>query len=180
MPSHSSQPNDAEFVAELTRCQGSLAVYVQGLLPGDRAAADVLQQANAKIWEKREDFEIGTHFRAWAMAIARYEVLNYRKQQARDARLRFSDEMEQTLATELQDVSEDLNDRQEALRRCLDGIPSQQRELLFRRYAAEESLVEFAKRMGRSAGGLKVTLHRIRNRLADCVEARLATEGDAG
>lgn len=180
MAGPSSQPNDADFVAELTRCQGSLAVYVQGLLPGDRAAADVLQQANAKIWEKRDDFEVGTHFRAWAMAIARYEVLNYRKQQARDARLRFSDEMEQTLATELQNASDDLNDRQEALRQCLDGIPSEQRELLFGRYSEEESLGDFAKRIGRSVGGLKVTLHRIRNRLATCVESRLASQGDLG
>ena len=53
----------------------------------------MVQQTNAKLWEKRTEFELGTNFQAWSSAIARYEVLNYRKKQARDARLTFSDEL---------------------------------------------------------------------------------------
>ena len=100
-------PNDdeAEFGAELTGCQSALALYVRGLMPGDRGADEVVQQANAKIWQKRAEFQPGTNFRAWALTVARFEVLNYRKRQARDARLRFSDELEQTIATEIAAVS---------------------------------------------------------------------------
>lgn len=81
---------DAQFVTELTTNQLQLSLYVRSLLPGDSAAHDVAQQANAKIWEMRAEFELGTNFKAWAFSIARYEVLNYRKKQARDARLVFS------------------------------------------------------------------------------------------
>ncbi|MCB9875929.1 MAG: RNA polymerase subunit sigma-24, partial [Planctomycetaceae bacterium] len=86
---------DSRFVNELTTNQLSLSLYVRSLLPGDSAAHDVAQQANAKIWEKRGEFELGTNFKAWAFSIARYEVLNYRKRQSRDARLVFSDDLEQ-------------------------------------------------------------------------------------
>ena len=79
-----SEANDSEFVALLTEHQSSLRYYVASLLPGDSAAADVAQQANATIWKKRDDFELGTNFKAWIFSIARYEVLNYRKKDSRD------------------------------------------------------------------------------------------------
>ena len=85
---------DSDFVALLTEHQTALRLYVASLLPGDPSAADVSQLANSTIWKKRSDFELGTNFKAWIFSIARYEVLNYRKQQARDARLIFSDEVE--------------------------------------------------------------------------------------
>lgn len=170
--------NDSAFVAQLTECQVPLSLYIRSLMPGDRAAADVVQQANAKIWEKRGDFELGTNFKAWAMSIARYEVLNYRKQQARDARLRFSDELETTIANEMEGIEDDLAIRHEALKACLKGMKAENRELLMRRYESRETLSDFASRAGRSVGGLKVTLHRLRNSLAACIERKLlAGEG---
>ena len=172
-------PNDdeAEFVAELTGCQSALALYVRGLMPGDRGADEVVQQANAKIWQKRAEFQPGTNFRAWALTVARFEVLNYRKRQARDARLRFSDELEQTIATEIADMDDDLMERHSALRKCLEDLKPSSRELLMSRYESQETLAELAARVGRTVGGVKVTLSRLRSALADCIERRLQTEG---
>ena len=96
-----SQPEDeAEFVAMLTASQNAIALAVRALMPGERSVDEVIQQTNAKLWQKRGEFEAGTNFRAWANAIARFEVLNYRKQQARDARIKFSDELEQIIVAE--------------------------------------------------------------------------------
>ena len=58
-----SQSIDARFVGQLTAVQVPLLVYVRSLLPGDPAARDVAQQANATIWAKRADFEPGTNFK---------------------------------------------------------------------------------------------------------------------
>ena len=179
MQANENDPDHAHFVSLLTDCQSALGLYVRGLLPGDRAASDVVQQANARIWEKRNDFEAGTNFKAWVLTIARYEVLNYRKQQARDARLRFSDEMEVTLAQEIAELDDDLLERQEALRKCLSRLSSENRDLLFLRYGSRETLPEFAARMSRSVGGLKVKLHRLRTSLAKCIERRLVATGES-
>ena len=179
------QPQDQEihdessFVTQLTECQLPLRLYARALMPGDGAASDVVQQANTKIWEKRGDFRPGTNFKAWAMAIARFEVLNHRKRQSRDARLRFSDELETTVASEIAGLTGDLLDRHEALRECMKSLKPESRELLMRRYASKETLAEFSSRLGRSVGGVKVTLCRLRTSLAECIERRLLAPGES-
>ncbi len=164
---------DAEIVAELTKVQSALIIFVRSLMPGDPSAEEVVQQANAKIWQKRSDYQTETNFRAWAMAIARYEVLNYRKQQARDARLRFSDELEEIIAAEAMEFEGELQLQQTALQDCLNELKGESKRLLMSRYGSSETLVQYANRIGRSAGGLRVTLSRLRTALGNCIERKL-------
>lgn len=175
---HDSPPNDQDstFVSQLTEHQLALQLYVRSLLPGDPAAGDVTQQANTKIWEKRAEFELGTNFKAWAFSIARFEVLNYRKTQARDARLVFSGELEKVIESELAEADLDLQERHQALRECMGKLRTQDRQLLLHRYSSGSPLIEFSKAVGRSLGGLKVTLHRLRSALLTCIQQRLGTE----
>ena len=173
MSKGSSEDKYANFVSQLTAHQLALQTYVRSLLLGNAAASDVVQQANAKIWEKRNDFELGTNFKAWAFSIARYEVLNFRKRQARDARLVFSDDLEQTIATELSETNLALQERYAALRQCLEKLRPQDRQLLLHRYASRETLSLYAQKVGKTVGGLKVTLHRLRSALLMCMERQL-------
>jgi RNA polymerase sigma-70 factor (ECF subfamily) len=168
-----NEENDSEIVALLTQHQSAIRFYVSSLLPGESRSADVAQQANLTIWNKRNDFEPGTNFRAWAFSIARYEVLNFRKKEARDSRLVFSDELEELISTELGAESDDLETRHDALRSCLQKLKPADRDLIRHRYFDRAPLKEYAETVGRSAGGLKVTLHRLRNVLANCVERQL-------
>ncbi len=173
MPDSPTDP-DSEFVALLTGHQNSLRLYVASLLPGDPGAADVVQQANTTIWKKRDDFEIGTNFKAWIFSISRYEVLNFRKKQARDSRLVFSEELEDIIADELPQLSDDLDDRQVALRGCLENLKESERDLILHRYYHRSPLKEYSAQVGRPVGSLKVTLHRIRGKLAQCIESKIA------
>ncbi len=166
---------EAELVALLTAHQSALRLYVNALMPGDSAAADVAQQANSTIWRKRADFTPGTHFKAWIFAIARNEVRNYRKQSTREKqRLVFSETLEDLIAEELPHVSEALETRQQALRRCLAKLRDRDRELIQQRYVHRTPLKDYALETNRSVGGLKVTLHRVRNALAACIRQQLA------
>ncbi len=164
---------DAAFVSQLTKHQLSLQLYVRSLLPGDPSAGDVAQQANAKIWEKRAAFEPGSNFKAWAFSIARYEVLSYRKQQARDARLSFSGELEEVIATELAENNFHVQQKYEALQACLGRLRKQDRQLLMQRYSNRGTLADYAASVGRTAGSLKVSLHRLRSALLECMQRRL-------
>ncbi|MDF2376768.1 MAG: sigma-70 family RNA polymerase sigma factor [Verrucomicrobiales bacterium] len=168
---------DSRMVALLTEHQLPLRHYVQSLLPGDSSAPDVTQLANTTLWKKREEFEPGTNFKAWAFAIARYEVLNYRKRQARDSRLVFSSDLEEVFAEELIEANDNLEIRQSALRACLEKLKPTDRDLILHRYYERLPLNLYAKKTGRSVGGIKVTLHRIRNLLQGCIEANLRDEG---
>ena len=167
--------NDAEFVTLLTGVQSTLALFIRGLMPDVQHSEEIVQEANARIWAKRSDFELGTNFKAWALTIARFEVLAYRKKQARNSRVKFSEELENTIAEEIEELSDDLASRHEALADCLKTLAPKSRELLEVRYGTSEKLDDFAKRVGRSLGGVKVALTRIRSQLAVCIERRLET-----
>lgn len=167
--------DEAQFVALLTAGQAAIAVVVRALMPGESGFEEVVQQTNAKLWEKRAEFKSGTHFHAWASAIARYEVLNYRKKQARDSRLTFSDELERTIADEVPQLLDDLPQQQIALRLCLGELTAENREMLLARYRGEESISQLAAKLGRSVGGLRVTLCRLREALLKCIQRRLET-----
>jgi RNA polymerase sigma-70 factor (ECF subfamily) len=176
----SESETESQFVGLLTEVQLPLRLYVQSLLPGDPAARDVAQRANATIWRKRGDFVPGTNFKAWVFSIARFEVLNYRKAQVRDSRLVFSEELEETFAVELADAGDDFECRQEALKHCLEKMRGKDRDLLLHRYSNAGTLADYSEKTGQSVGGLKVTLHRLRNALLDCIQKQLrASEANA-
>jgi len=167
---------DASFVKLLTDHQLPLMIYIRSLMPGDPEAGDVAQQTNAKIWEKKSDFQAGSQFRAWAFAIARYEVLNHRKRQARDSKLRFSDELESLIAADPLLPEGPLMNAQDSLQGCLAKMREKDRNLLLHRYASAGTLAEYATQTGRSLSGLKVSLHRLRNKLAECIRRQLSGE----
>jgi RNA polymerase sigma-70 factor (ECF subfamily) len=169
----SENETESHFVGLLTDVQLPLRLYVQSLLPGDPGAKDVAQHANATIWRKRAEFAPGTNFKAWVFSIARFEVLNYRKQQVRDAHLVFSEDLAETFAEELAMTRDDSDQRQEALRHCLQKLRVKDRELLLHRYSASGTLADYSARTGQTVGGLKVTLHRLRNALLGCIQKQL-------
>jgi RNA polymerase sigma-70 factor (ECF subfamily) len=160
----------------LTEVQLPLQCFVRSLLPGDPAAGDVAQQANATIWEKRAEFQQGTNFKAWAFTVARYEVLSHRKRQARHARVQFSGDLDEQVAEEILADDSRVQEQYEALRRCLAKLRDRDRQLLLYRYAKKGTLAEFAQSAGRSVGGLKVTLHRLRNALLACMQRPIVEE----
>ncbi len=66
-----------DFVRLLTQYQPDIFVYIRSLLANPHEAADVLQDANVVLWEKREQFKPGTSFRGWAFQIAKFKVLQH-------------------------------------------------------------------------------------------------------
>jgi len=172
----SDQERERQIVGLLTEVQLPLRLYIHSLLPGDPAVGDVVQQANATLWRKRDDFTLGTNFKAWAFSIARYEVLNHRKQQARDARLVFNQELEETFAEEIAGQNNETERQHAALKQCLEKLRPRHRALLLHRYANSGSLQDYSDKTGRSVGGLKVTLHRLRNALLSCIREQIGPE----
>jgi RNA polymerase sigma-70 factor (ECF subfamily) len=167
---------DAEIVSLLMQHQQALRLYIESLMPGDPQADDVAQESNTIIWEKRGDFEVGTNFKAWIFSIARFEVRKWRFRQAKDAKLVFCEELEDTIADELQAHLEELSVHQQALQVCLKKLKPAHRELVHHRYYEKTSLEQYSTKVGRSVGVLKVTLHRLRSKLLTCVEKQLTLE----
>ena len=157
---------------ELTAHQGSILAYIRSLMPGQMGAQDVLQQTNVTLWGKREDFKLGTNFKAWAFTVARYQVMSQRARMKRRAWMVFDDEIAERFAAEI-DVDDNLEEAFCALDSCLSKLREKDLELLKVRYSSNMGLDEYAKQIGRSAGTLKARLFKIRASLRECLEAQL-------
>jgi RNA polymerase sigma-70 factor (ECF subfamily) len=168
-----------DFVTLLTRHQPDLLAFIISLMPGDPEVQDVLQKSNLVLWNKRSQFSPGTDFRAWAFAIARFEVLNHLRKQKRARPALLDHGLLETLAAEAPTCLEPADRRLRALELCLAKLRPQDRELLEFRYSSGLGLQEFAERVGRSVSSLSVTLNRLRLALRRCMARQLAAEGGA-
>lgn len=159
-------------MGELTRLQGPLLAYVLCLAPADQEAEDIVQRCNVVLWRKRDTYESGTNFKAWAFAVARWEVLAVMKERRGRAWLVFEDEIAELVGGRLAGTPDEMLAgfaRGEALRECLDGLSEAHRRMVIERYAEGYTVEECAARHKRSAAGLRVTLHRLRQVLRRCL-----------
>ncbi|MBC8127015.1 MAG: sigma-70 family RNA polymerase sigma factor [Gloeobacteraceae cyanobacterium ES-bin-144] len=166
-------PGSEEFVRELTNHQTAMLAYIRSLAPGGNGARDLLQEVNITLWQKREVFELGTNFKAWAFQTIRYHLLNHRRRLASHGWLVFDDDLLERAAPEDDTNSEALEERHLALRRCLQRLRPKDRELLQHRYATTSSLDSYAAITHRSTGTLKAILFNLRAALRGCIERQL-------
>ncbi len=168
--------NDAgseSFVTELTNHQTSMLAYIRSLAPGSSGARDLLQEVNITLWQKREVFELGTNFKAWAFQTIRYHILNHRRRLISQGWLVFDDDLIERLSPALEIEPDDLEERHLALRTCMQRLRPKDRELLHHRYATTSSLQQYATATSRSAGTLKAILFNLRAALKRCIERRI-------
>lgn len=165
----------ARFVELLTAHQRKLYAYISTLLMGDGAAADVLQDTNVDLWARSTDYDFERPFLPWAFAFARQRVRAFRKSQSR-SRLLVSDAAMSLIENECAQLAEDADTRLSALRICLQKLNSQQTALIVERYHEKTTVKLIAARLGETAHNVASQLHRIRQSLAKCIQARLAAE----
>ena len=165
------------FVRLLNESHRRLLGYLRSLLGNRHDAEDVLQRASMTMWRRFETFVPGTDFMAWASTVAFYEAKNFQRVTAR-SRLRFDDELLNTLAAERLDDLRHLDERFDALEHCVGKLEAANRKLVEAVYGEDADIVVLAAQIGRAPQTLYNRLNVIRRALADCVERRLA-EGRA-
>lgn len=178
-PIMSDQRSEAleAYVQELTACQGRLRGYILASLGNYADAADVLQRTNLVLWKKASEFRPGAEFLPWGLTIARYEVLSFLRDGQRDRHV-YSTEVAELMLDSAEAEASDPNDRQAALRKCLERVPRRNRELLWQRYGAEMSIRQIAAESHRTEDSIKSLFLRIRKGLERCVEASLNWNAD--
>lgn len=166
------------FVRLLTEHQGSIRAFIISLMPGSSEVGDVLQETNLTLWTKREQFEIGSNFLAWAFSVARYKVMHQLDRAKRSGKFVFSDEMIAALA-EPEPEEESQEEYLVALERCVGKLNNDQRALIDYRYRDGHTLEEYAGHTGKSAGSLRIALLRVRQALRHCIEMSTSTRDSA-
>ena len=178
MERHNETESRKALMALMTRHQRQIFSYIYVLVPNRTDAEDLLQETSLVICEKFNEFREGTDFVAWACQIAYWRVRNSRQKFAR-SKIVFDQGIVDVVAQTAGSMADELDDRHEALGRCLEKLHPRDRELLIARYEPGGGVEEAARRSGRTVTTAYKALARLRKLLLDCVSTRLASEGAA-
>ncbi|RMG35855.1 MAG: sigma-70 family RNA polymerase sigma factor [Planctomycetota bacterium] len=168
-----------EFVRLFTKYQRRIFLFILAQVGNPTEAEDLHQQTNLVLWTKFSHFKPGTNFLAWAMKIARYEILR-RRARLKSERTLFSEEFLNAVAEEIEDSVDYLEARRAALAECLKKLRPRDRELIEQRYAPGATGKAVAERLGRPLNAVYQSLGRIRRALHECISRRLSAEYDRG
>lgn len=161
------------FVRLLTQHERIVYAYILRLVVNWNDADEILQETNIRLWEEFDRFEPGTNFRAWAIRVAHYQVLTWRKRRDR-SRLVFDEAAIASLAARPEEESAADDGRRVALADCMQKLPVKSRDLVARCYANDTTIRDAATDLRRSTEAVYKSLQRIRLALHDCIERRLA------
>jgi len=146
------------------------------LMLGSRVDADkVFHETTITIWRKFEQYKSGTNFQAWARKIAHFQILQYRRKQARERRF-LSDAFVENIAHEEAALSDLLEARRKALSHCLSLLKTRDRDLVQLCYSPNSTMKSVAEQIGCSANAVYKTIGRIRQSLFECINRTIAAE----
>ena len=167
---------ETESFAELVaNHQARLHGYIRSLIGDPQASRDVVQETNMVLLRKERDFQPGSNFSAWALRVAYFEVLTWRRKMGRD-RLVFDDETVERIAEQAEQMTLAEEQRRLALRDCLEKLPDRQRAVVQQLYFDDHSVAEIAEETGLKANAISQLAFRAKRNLAECVRKVLGTE----
>ena len=165
----------SQFLRLHTRYQHRIRAYVFMLVPNRADAEDLLQDTTVLLWEKFDEFELGTDFAAWACRVAFLKVSNHRKRFSR-SKLLFSDDLLEAVADRALELAPHLDDRRVALQECMKRLEDRDRRMVMARYEPGGGAKRAADASGRTIQATYKALYRIRKALFDCVSLRVAED----
>ena len=165
----------ARFVPLLLQHQRRIYALILALVPNGPDADDILQETCSVLWQKFDEFDPATNFAAWALRIARYQVMAYYSTRRRQ-KARLSDETLDAVVERMAARPERDDARAAALDGCLQRLPDPERALLEMRYRGDVPADELARRSGKTVFAVYKALDRIHDRLLECVRNKMKAE----
>mgnify|MGYP006299955585 CR=1 FL=1 len=171
----SDQVTRETFLRHYMEVERPLRAYLWCATRDRHATDDLLQNVWQALWTKLDQYDPARPFVAWAMGMARFEVLRWRQRHARSKEV-LSPRALELLAVTAEEHADTLDDLQHHLEICLEKLPGRSRKVLHLFYFERLRIAEMARRLGRTVGALEMHLVRLRRQLRTCMETRMARE----
>ncbi|MEX2091728.1 MAG: sigma-70 family RNA polymerase sigma factor [Pirellulales bacterium] len=170
------QPHQAEqFAALWTASQWTISAFIRTLIPDFQQADEVLQRVAVTLVRKYDQYDQTRPFAAWAVGVAKYEVLYFRRERATDKHL-FGDDIVEQIASRYEILAEEVDPLRDALKHCLDKLEGRSKRVIELRYRRGLASGVIADEMELSAGAVRMLLCRVRETLRRCIERRTAQD----
>jgi RNA polymerase sigma-70 factor (ECF subfamily) len=171
-----SEDQQDEFLRLFSRFSRRIYEFILTLVFRHADAEEIFQDTCLVLWKKFDSYDPQGSFYGWACQIAYLEVLQLRRKSQRLQTV--SEEALAVLAHEALARADNLNSRQHALEDCLQRLGPEERTLIEQRYHERHSPKEIAAITSRSVYSVYRALARVHDALMNCVQMRLAHEGE--
>jgi len=144
--------------------------FVLRLVRDESVAEDLISEVFLDVWRQAGRFEGRSQVSTWLLAIARFKSLSA-------LRRRPDEELDDETAEAIEDpsddpeVSLDKKDKSAAIRKCLEKLSAEHREIIDLVYYHEKSVEEVAKIVGIPENTVKTRMFYARKRLAELLKA---------
>ena len=171
----------AAFEVVVRQLERPLRAWLAVQAPPGVDVDEVAQRSFIAAFTRLSDYELGTNFAAWLFTIVRFQLKTEvtRLRRVADYHARYAPDL---LQRELERRSSEPSELQQArldhLKTCLGMLGEHLRRFITWRYEEEIPLDEMATRSGRSVAAVKKQLWQLRRKLHECVETRMAAEGE--
>lgn len=165
-------PFDPEFTARWVASQPMVTAYIASVVVDFHETEDVLQKVAAIAFVKRDQYDPERPFYAWVAGIARYELMRWRRDKARDRHV-FTSETLERIERVSSEIHDELDARRSALGHCLERVTPKGRRFIEMRYSRGLTFKQIAQELGAKPVAIRVALHRVRTALHDCISNRL-------
>lgn len=173
-PTPNELENDrrASLAMQWSLSQHLVEAFIRSMVPNADDRDDLLQETAKQAALNFDRYDPERPFANWAVGIARYKVLELRRRSNRSAKVLGSDALDQ-VAEAFYRVQDESADRSEAMEICLGRLKPRHRKLLSMRYTDDLEVKLIAEQLGSRPNTISVSLYKIRQALAECIERRL-------
>ena len=165
--------HQSEFLPLFIEHQTSLRAFIGSLVRDRHTRDDIFQEVALTLWNEFPRYDRARPFGAWARGIAANKVLQRFHKDTRQPVL-FAPEAIQALLDAYDRTETPPSQHADALQQCLEQLPERSRRLLSLRYEQSLKLGQIAERLSTTLEAVHKALSRLRVRLQECVEQRLA------
>jgi len=159
------------FVELFSSNYSRIMSFIYTLVPCTWDAEDIMQDTAKVLWEKFEQFQVGSNFVSWAMTIAKFQVLSHRKKY--NIKVQFNSDLIEILSDESQTPLPGERERLNALRNCITKLNSKDQELLRCRFEKQMTAKMLSGQIGVAMNTIYRNESRILTLLFNCVRKTL-------
>ncbi|MFM7059515.1 MAG: sigma-70 family RNA polymerase sigma factor [Planctomycetota bacterium] len=175
-----STEREAALRERMTRhwlsAETAIRAYIAGAVRAFADREDLLQQVALTVARRFEEYDEQRPFLAWALWLARSRIIDFYRTQNRHPQL-LSEELLHRYAEGLVQRQDVIPQRREALQECLEKLPERSRTLIRMKYQDGLRIDRIAELLRSTPASVRVSLFRLRESLAECIQRRLTAKG---
>jgi RNA polymerase sigma-70 factor (ECF subfamily) len=144
--------------------------FVLRLVGNQSVAEDLISEVFLDIWRQADRFEGRSAVSTWMLAIARFKALSALRKKPEE-------ELDEETAAAIEDPEDDpevamqKKDKSQVLRKCLEALSPEHREIIDLVYYHEKSVEEVAEIVGIPENTVKTRMFYARKKLAEVLKA---------